>query len=743
MIRVCLYIAFLGFGLVMTGCTGMKGITSADPLYIGHKVVMTGAHEDKDKLIQVVNGLARPEPNNTLIWMRPAVARYHMLSDSARTRKFWKNKVSGPVLLSQVSPELVVNAIRDRMFHNGYFNNQVGFDTISVGKRKVKYSYNILLREPYRIESVAFPKAESELGKSIVALESNTLLQVGDIYTLDAVKQERMRIDKELKEVGYIFFSPDFLLLRTDSVSGNHQINAALTINEFTPPESSIPFTIRNIYIHDDHILDDLKVDTLRQDSYYLISANMELKFQSLLQGMFCKPGELYARSNYLHTLRYYNDLPLIQSANMKFVPSVDSGDLDLLLYLSHRKRFAYSAEFNTVFQSTNYFGPGVVLSFTDRNANHGAELLKINLRGSGQMQLVDRDVNFAYQLGIGIEYTLPRFFPRMFVHSVEKSLPKTTLSAGYNLFNRIDLYRLNSVVLNIGYKWRRKDRITHLVTPLEIIFTILPENSKSQQFIDYLNDNPGVQRSFDEQFVVGAGYEFTYQSPPNQRNSFFFKGGIDAAGNFLQAIYSSTKATRDSLGRYTILGVPFSQYIRPRMDITNNFLLNGHSNLVARFSTGVGIPIGNSNILPYIKQFYAGGTNSLRSFVARSIGPGSEVPPEGYTDVTGDIRMEANLEYRFDISGSLKGALFVDAGNIWLFHEDPTRPNGQFKFKTFADQIAVSTGWGIRWDFEFVVVRLDFGYTIRTPYLPEGERWATNINIWKPAINFAIGYPF
>jgi len=191
------------------------------------------------------------------------------------------------------------------------------------------------------------------------------------------------------------------------------------------------------------------------------------------------------------------------------------------------------------------------------------------------------------------------------------------------------------------------------------------------------------------------------------------------------------------------LLGVPYSQYLRPRVDLTYNFKLNQQSKLVTRFSAGVGLPIGNSDVIPYIKQFYVGGTNSLRSFIARSVGPGSEIPPEGYNDLTGDIRLEGNLEYRFDVYGNLKGALFMDAGNIWLTKEDSSRPNGTFHLNTFLNQIAISSGWGLRWDFSFIVARLDFAYTLRTPYLPTGERWTTHINFWKPAINIAIGYPF
>lgn len=741
--RNALYELLLVLVLAITGCTGMRYISPEDPLYVGHAYSITNQKAENRKLKPIIKGLLKPEPNPRLLWMRPAVARYNMLSDSAKVKKFWKNRVKSPVLLSQASPNQVAAAIRDRIFHQGYFLNTVAYDTVLVGRRRAKYHYTITPGEPYTIASVKFPEATNALTQQINDSRTETLLKAGDTYTLDAVKDERSRIDRDLKENGFIYFSPDFILLKADSVTGQHQVHAEVTVKPSTPPESRKPYTIRKVFVHDDHILDSAAADTMQTDDYYLISRNKALSFKAIQQGLFLKPGDMYSRSNYMHTIRYFNDLPIIRNANIKFFP-VDTSDLlDVSLFLSQRKRFAYTAEVNTIFRSTNYFGPGVIFSYTDRNANRGAERLKLNLRGSFEMQIVDGQINPAYELGIGVDYTLPRFFPKFLFDSARKSLPKTTISAGYNLFNRLDLYRLNSIVTNFGYSWRKTDRMSHSLRLLEVSFTKLPEDSKSQEFEDYLEENPGVQRSFDEQLILGTGYEFTYQRPSGAHNDLFFRAGLELAGNGLNLIYSATGAPKDSLGRYTLLGVPFSQYLRPRVDLHYTFRINGQSSLASRISTGVGIPIGNSGTLPYIKQFYVGGTNSLRSFIARSVGPGAEVPPEGYNDVTGDIRLEGNLEYRFDISGSLKGALFVDAGNIWLFREDPARPNGNFTLSTFLDQVAISAGWGLRWDFDFIVARLDFAYTVRTPYFPEGERWATALVFWEPAMNIAIGYPF
>lgn len=740
--RLAIYHLVFACILVLGGCTGMKDITANDPLYTGHDVTFAIKNVRNKKLSPYFSEVLKPRPNNTFLWMRPGLARYNMLSDSARTRKFWKGKIAAPVLLSKTAPRLVASAIQNRLFHQGYFDNTVDVDTVYSGKRKAKYKYSITLKEPYRIDAVSFPKPENDLTQRIADTKPESLLKPGEIYSLQTVKNERIRIDRELKEKGYIYFSPDYLTLKADTVTGEHQVKAEMTIKPETPPDSRVAYKIRNVYIHDDNELVGTSPDTTEKDGYYLISEHNNLKFSALQQGIFLKPGKLYSRSDYVETIRYLNELAIIRNASLRFLQK-GTDELDVMLYLSQRKRFAYSAEFNTIFQSTNYFGPGVIFSYTDRNSNNGAEILKINLNGSFEMQIVNGKINPAYQLGFDISYLVPRFYPKFLFDSEKKNLPKTNISAGYNLFNRLDLYRLNSIYTNFGYRWSRTDQISHSFNPIEVVFTKLPEESKSQEFIDYLAENPGVQRSFDEQFILGAAYEFTYQAASDQRSDFFFKGGIDVAGNVLNGLYSLTGAARDSMGRYNFLGVPFSQYIRTRFDMRYSFKFRQQKSLVTRLSAGLGIPTGNSEVLPYVKQFYVGGTNSLRSFIARSLGPGSEVPPEGYNDLTGDIRLEGNLEYRFTFAGSFKGALFVDAGNIWLYNEDPTRPNARFHFDSFLSQIAISAGWGLRWDFDFIVARFDFAYTVRTPYLPEGERWARDIRFWKPALNIAIGYPF
>jgi outer membrane protein assembly factor BamA len=666
-----------------------------------------------------------------------------MISDSARQKKFWKGKIAAPVLLSQVSPGQNAKALQNRIYHNGFFHNTVNFDTIPSGNYQAKYLYNVVLNQPYGFATVKFPDAGDDLSIKISLSRDNTLIVPGDLYSLETIQDERNRISQFLKLHGYIYFNPEFLFLQADSVSEDHKVNVEIKVKPDTPSESRTAFSIDKIYVYDNHSLENYQPDTLNLDPYFFLSPRRDLRHQAIMRGLFLEPGKLYSSADHTQTSRYLNRLPIMRSTSIRFSPGESPQTVDTHLFLTKRKQFGYSAEFNTIFRSTNYFGPGIIFSFTNRNVREKAEQLQVNLRGRFEMQIDEGSINPAYELGLELNYSIPRLRPSVLSKLGKRQLPRTTISTGYNLFNRLDLYRLNSVFLDFGYRWNKNDIVSHRLDPLGIVFTSIPETSKSDEFNDYLEQNPGVRQSFEEQFVVGSGYEFTYDPNTTGRSEFFFRGGLDLAGNLLYGAYNVFNAEKDSLGSYNLFGVPFSQYIRTRVDVRYGYHLSNNSSLVTRFIVGVGLPFGNSDILPYIKQFYVGGTNSLRSFIARSIGPGSEVPPEGFRDLTGDMRLEWNMEYRFTIAGNLKSALFLDVGNVWLYKEDPSRPKGTFKFNSFLDDLAVSSGWGLRWDFDFVVARLDFAYTLRTPYLEDDEKWNKEINIWNPTFNIAIGYPF
>jgi outer membrane protein assembly factor BamA len=361
--------------------------------------------------------------------------------------------------------------------------------------------------------------------------------------------------------------------------------------------------------------------------------------------------------------------------------------------------------------------------------------------------------------VGTSGELDLPKFLVPFKLNNVSSLfVPKTRIVLGFNLLDRLQYYQLFSVDASFGYIWKESLNKEHNFNPLSITFAHLA--NATQKFNDLLSANPLLKKSFEQQFIIGQNYSFTYndQLEKYHKNHVYFKGSIDLSGNLLQlfqSLFYKQKATPDT--PYEIFGTAYSEYYKFDIDLRYYYnTIDQRSSLASRFIAGIGVAYGNSATLPYVKQFYIGGSNSVRAFGARALGPGSYRIPDSlaaksFFDQAGDIKLEANTEYRFPIISILKGALFIDAGNIWLLQEDPDRPGGTFSSKTFLDEIAVGTGFGLRLDLSFFVLRFDVAFPLRVPYLPQGERWVIQkINFIDPswrthnlAFNIAIGYPY
>jgi len=304
-------------------------------------------------------------------------------------------------------------------------------------------------------------------------------------------------------------------------------------------------------------------------------------------------------------------------------------------------------------------------------------------------------------------------------------------------------------------YTWRKSQFLTHKFKPIDISVTELLE--ASDEFKEYLLLNPSIRKSFEEQFIIGLSYNFIFNHLSDaKKKQYYFSFGADPSGNIVGLIHRLSSGENPSPENpIEIFDRPVSQYFRFRIDARYYIKTGKESRVATRLFGGIGIPYGNSTVMPYIKQFYSGGTNSIRAFRARSLGPGSYNPPDSLANVlidqTGEIKLEANLEYRFPIIGYLKGAIFTDVGNIWLAHEDSLRPGGKFDVETFYKEFAVGLGVGLRIDVDLVVLRFDWAFPVRKPWLSEDQRWVFDeINLfdsqWRRnnlLWNISIGYPF
>jgi outer membrane protein insertion porin family len=387
--------------------------------------------------------------------------------------------------------------------------------------------------------------------------------------------------------------------------------------------------------------------------------------------------------------------------------------------------------------------------------------LLTFNVNGSIETIITGAGKGLtSTTIGTDAVLTIPRFIVPFFnINPPTKFVPKTEFRFGYQKLSEIRYYNLNTFSFSAGYHWNQTERKEHLFNPIVVNFLKL--GNTSHTFDSILNRNISLKRSFATQFIIGSYYSYTYntQVTPERKFDIFFNGTVDVAGNVLGLVQSVFKDYKETPSRpYTLFGEPYAQYVLGMVDLRHylNITTNKQYRLASRIFTGVGVPYGNSGTLPYIKEFFTGGNNSVRAFPSRFLGPGSyQLPADRinsfFVDQIGDIKLEGNLEYRFPIAGPIKGAVFTDAGNIWLLNEDTARPGGKFNFNTFYKEIAVGTGFGIRVDASFFVLRFDIAFPLRRAYATNGDNWVIDAirpldPVWRNknlVLNIGIGYPF
>jgi hypothetical protein len=377
-------------------------------------------------------------------------------------------------------------------------------------------------------------------------------------------------------------------------------------------------------------------------------------------------------------------------------------------------------------------------------------------MAGSYEAQLTGKNKNlYAYTLNPQIELYFPRFLvPFKIMRTSSMYIPKTRISLSYNYLKRVSYFDMRTFQFIYGFKWKEDIKKEHELNPISVSYTSL--SNKSTAFNDLLEANPFLKKSYQEQFIAGGSYSYTYneQVIAEKKMQYFFHLATEVSGNSFSLFKMATGAKISSENPSTIIGSVYSQYAKISVDGRGYYNFIDKNKLALRIFAGVGKPYGNSSTLPYIKQFFSGGPNSLRAFHINSVGPGSyhqNADNKGFLQLGGDIKLEGNAEYRFNIFRFFKGAIFADAGNIWLLKSNPANTVRPFNFSTVYDEIAVGAGIGLRIDISFFILRFDLAAPLRKPWLDEGHRWVANqISFGDPAwrsenliLNVAIGYPF
>jgi outer membrane protein insertion porin family len=740
--------------VLLSACSTTKYLPKGEKLYTGGTVKVADKDikkADAKTISAEMKTLIRPQPNARLLGLRIKLWLYYKTkARKGFIQKFFSKYGEPPVFVSQVNLEKNSTIMQSRLQNEGYFQSTVRGDTI--GKPKTaRAEFTVTAGPAYTIRNVAFPIAtDNSLDTAVRGTMKQTLLKAGDKYNLDVIKSERIRIDARLKEEGFFFFAPEQLIIKVDSTIINHQVDLIVSIKPTTSERAREIYSIRNIYVYPNYSLRDtsLKLDQAVPYRWYnLIDPRKTVRPFIFANTVLLHPNDTYSRTTHNNSLNRFINLGPYQYVKNRFEDvTPDSPKLDVYYFLTPYKRKSLQLELLGRTTSASYTGSQINLSWKNRNAFKGGELFAVTLFASTDVQVGGQNGGFnVFQYGIQPSVSWPRIIGPFNLKADNAYIPRTTLTLNYTSVVRSKLYSLNSFSGSFGYQFKTSPHKLNELNLLEITY-VKPRNV-SQLYTDSINNpanrNPALKHVIDPQFTWGPSYAYTYDNTTEdyRTNSFFYRGKLSLSNN----IYGLLTGADTLAGKAKkFLGSTFNQYAKLETEVRYFHKLGVGSKIAARVLVGLGLPYGNSTILPYNQQFFIGGPNSLRGFRARSIGPGtvdaSSLNGGFIADQSGDIKLEANLEYRTRLFSIVYGALFADAGNVW--NAKPHQAGGTFG-PNFLSQLAVDAGFGLRFDATVLVLRTDLGFPLLTPYINSNGSRSVPLNFNKAILNIAIGYPF
>jgi len=746
------------------GCSNTKYLPEGDFLYTGSSVKVKDSvlkKKERKALENEAKELLVPKPNKKILGLRPKLLIYNWAGQPKKAKgiRYWlRTKVGeAPVLFSKVDLDYNASILRNFTENKGYFKTRVSADSTAKNKRATA-EYTIWPKRQYKIKTVKFQEDSTDLGKSIAKTSSQTLLKERNPYDLDIIKAERERIDARLKEKGYYYFNPDYILAQVDSTKGDYEVNIKLKIKDETPDKATIPYKINKIVVYPNFsILKDSvayrKEDVVQYKDFTIIDSAHTFKPRVFDRALYFKKGDYYNRKNHNLSLNRFVNLGTFNFVKNEFkVSDSIKNTLDAYYYLTLLPKKFIRFEVLGKTNSASYTGSEIKVNWNNRNVFRGAELLTVSVFGGADFQLSGENKgNNIYKLGTETSLTWPRFITPFKIEGSNAFVPKTKATARYEYQNRTQLYALNSFKTSFGYIWKENIRKEHQLNIVDI--TYVSPNNVTAEYRENILADPALGKVIEKQLIFGPTYSYTFTNTmlKRKKNTFYFNGEVDLAGNVSGLLTGANIKQGDTI---KVFDVPISQYIKVEADFRHYLKLGKESELASRIIVGAGFAYGNSTTLPTTKQYVVGGTNSIRAFRARSLGPGSYQAPvisnSFLPEQSADLKLEFNTEYRAKIYGLMKGALFIDAGNIWLLNADPNKPGAEIS-KDFIKDIAVGAGLGLRFDFSFLILRTDLAFPLRKPYLPQGQRWVIdNVDFgnvaWRKEnllLNIAIGYPF
>lgn len=663
-----------------------------------------------------------------------------------------------PVYISTVNPKTRALVAQNTLRNYGYFNGTVDYEVIpQKNPRKAKISYTVRPRQLFRLDSIAylhFPAAGDSLIQK--TFRQRTLFS-GDPFSVINLDAERTRLYNLFRNSGYYYYKPEYITYRADTIQRPGFVQLQVVPASGIPASANRRYYIGHTTIHLFNNETRRLTDTLQFRDYTLYynkgkKGKLPLRFGAIRRNLFYRKGMLYRQDVMSFVQQQLSGMDVFSTVNLKYTPRDttmlnDTLDIEITGVLDK----PYDGEFTTkvTSKSNGQIGPGLSFSMSKRNAFRGAEKLKFEVHGSYEWQTnsnVQGNSSVINSYEYGTSLTLD--YPRLIFPGAHKFTRRAKTSTSFVLdatwMNRANYFGMVSLSARAAYTYQASPTIKHEIVPFRLDYDELL--STTPTFDSIMNVNQALYVSMRDQFIPSMRYTFTYSSPRRARNPRSFIFEVKESGNVTSGIYALFGKSFNQKDK-KLFNVPFAQYVRLSAEYREEFRLSPRTSIATRIGTGVIFSYGNSTAAPYNDLFSVGGANSIRAFTVRGVGPGSYTPGNSaysYIDQMGDFKIELNAEYRFPIVSMLYGAVFLDAGNVWLMDRDPNRVGGTFDISRLGKDLALGTGFGIRCDLDFLVLRFDIGVGLHAPY-DTGKSGYYNMPKFKNSLgyHFAVGYPF
>lgn len=787
-------IIILASSVILASCSMTKNIPEDDQLFTGLKSITYEDYEQNDnftKAQEEVEAALATAPNGSLLGssyyrlpfsMGVSIWNHYSGKDTGFARWMTKTFGSQPVLMSWVNPKLRASVAQSVLRNHGYFGAIVDYETITQKNPKTaKISYNVMPGRMYKLDSISIVGFPVEADSMIHATSDETYLKKGDAFVVSNLDAERQRISTLLRNNGYYYYQPGYASYLADTFVVDGKVQLQLKLANDIPREALHKWYIGRIDLNLRKSAREQYTDSLKGRFFTIRFSGKKPPIRSrvLMADVKLRPRQLYSHDAYLQSVSKLNATGLFSSVNMALTPrdtTAQCDTLDLALNCTFDKPWDFYVETNFNARTIGRMGPEFRMGVTRRNAFRGAEKIDINVHGSYEWATSNNASDMSnYEYGADASVEFPRIIAPFFGgnrvsrdrqgnirrdsqgRAVRRyrfySTPSTLAKLSTDVIYRPGYYKMHVVSGEWTYRWQTSAQSRHEFSPLTLKYQFM--NSHTSEFDSLMSDNPYLMSTMQDYFVPEMRYTYTYSSPSSYLHPIRWETTLVESGNGV-ALYDLATGKKWNDKEKEMFKNPYSQFLKIETDFTKTWTLDAASKLVGHINAGYIHVYGNSVWLPNSELFYVGGANSIRALNVRGAGPGA-VRSFGnnaadYILRNGSIKFVCNLEYRRQFFGNLYGAVFLDAGNVWTppgkhFGDstiDKVYEAGNFKWRNFLREQAVGTGLGIRYDLDFLIIRLDWGVALHVPY-ETSKSGFYNIERFKNShtLHFAIGYPF